>query len=84
MEIKVEELYKLLNNNDELFDIEFEKLLKKNIILFEQYENSKKCRKIGNYYISTLFIDEDEIGFGFGDEEHERVYLTKNDIITVL
>ena len=84
MEIKVEELYKLLNSDEKLFDLEFEKLLKKNIILFEQQENSKKCKKIGTYYISTLFIDDDEIGFGFSDEEHDRVYLTKNDIITVL
>ena len=83
-EIKVAEIYDMLEKNNQTFHIEFEKILNKNIILFEQYENSKKCKNIGKYYTSSIFIEDDEIGFCFGDEEHERVYLRKNDIIHIL
>lgn len=83
MEIKVAELYEKLNINDQIFYIEFEKILNKNITLFELDEDTNEYVKVDDYYTTSVFVEDDEIGFDFGKEDYERVYLNETDIIQI-
>lgn len=83
MEIKVAELYEKLDINDQIFNIEFEKILNKNITLFELDEDTNEYVKVDDYYPTSVFVEDDEIGFDFGKEDYERVYLNETDIIQI-
>lgn len=83
MEIKVAELYEKLDINDQIFNIEFEKILNKNITLFELDEDTNEYVKVDDYYPTSVFVEDDEIGFDFGKEDYERVYLNETDIIKI-
>lgn len=83
MKIKVAELYEKLDINDQIFNIEFEKILNKNITLFELDEDTNEYVKVDDYYPTSVFVEDDEIGFDFGKEDYERVYLNETDIIQI-
>jgi len=83
MEIKVVELYEKLDINDQIFNMEFEKILNKNITLFELDDDSKEYVKVDDYYPISVFVEDGEIGFDFGKEDYERVYLNETDIIQI-
>jgi len=84
MEIKVAELYEKLSKNDSAFVKEFEKIVNKNITLFEVDENTNELTKVDNYLPISVFVEDDEIGFDFGKEDYQRVYLNNTDIIQII
>ena len=83
MEIKMSELYEKLISNDQSFYIELEKILNKNFTLFELDLDTNEYVKVNDYYSLAVFVEEDELGFEFGKEYYERVYLNNTDIIKI-